>query len=436
MNVSIFGLGYVGTVCAACFTELGHQIIGVDKSVAKVDLIRDGRSPVVEPGISDKVARAVATGQLTATTDATEAIVNSDISMVCVGTPSSGNGNLDLTAIRQVAIEIGRGLRAKNAPHTVTIRSTVLPGTTRGTVGPLIEEASGNKIGRDFDLAFNPEFLREGSAIADFNAPSKTVVGAFNQETADRVMALYKDLPGAKITPPVEAAELAKYVDNSWHALKVSFANEIGTIAKTLGIDGRDVMNIFLQDTRLNISPAYLRPGFAFGGSCLPKDVKALKHLAHSRGLSTPVLESILPSNDMIMSRGADWILSHEGRRIAFLGISFKAGTDDVRDSPFIELVKGLRGEQREIRIYDPNVQLSQLIGANRDFMMRNPDLVGLLHDDVAETIEWADIIVLTTADPRFVAALKASRPDQTVLELSDIGLPDEVSARVSGFHW
>jgi len=436
MNVSIFGLGYVGTVCAACFTELGHQIIGVDKSAVKVDLIRDGRSPVIEPGLSDKVAHAAATGQLTATTDATEAILNSDMSMVCVGTPSSGNGNLDLGAIRQVAIEIGRGLRAKNAPHTVTIRSTVLPGTTRRTIGPLIEEASGNKIGRDFDLAFNPEFLREGSAIADFNTPSKTVVGAFNQDTADRVMALYKDLPGAKLTPPVETAELVKYVDNSWHALKVSFANEVGTIAKTLGIDGRDLIDIFLQDTRLNISTAYLRPGFAFGGSCLPKDVKALKHLVQSYGLSAPVIESILPSNEMIMSRGVDWILSHGGRRIAFLGISFKAGTDDVRESPFVALVKRLLGEQRDIRIYDPNVQLSQLIGANRDFLMRNPDLVGLLHDDVTATIDWADIIVLTTSDPRFVAALKATRPEQTVLELSEVELPNEVRAKVSGFHW
>lgn len=436
MNVSIFGLGYVGTVCAACFAELGHRVVGVDKSDVKVELIRNGKSPVIEPGIAEKVARAVASGRLTAMSDATEAIRQTDMSIICVGTPSAGNGNLDLTAIRQVATEIGRGLRAKDKPHIVTIRSTVLPGTTRQTIVPLIEEASGKKAGKDFDVAFNPEFLREGSAIADFNSPSKTVVGAFNSATAERVLALYKDLPGAKIAPPIETAELVKYIDNSWHALKVAFANEIGTIAKTLDIDSREVVDIFLQDTRLNISAAYLRPGFAFGGSCLPKDVKALTHLAHSRGLSTPVIESILSSNAMIMSRGVNWILSHGGKRVAFLGISFKAGTDDVRESPYVALVKRLIEAQRDIRIYDPNVQLSQLIGANKEFLMRNPHLVDLLHDDATAMIEWADIIVLTTADPRYVDALKATRPEQVVLELSEVELSDDVRAKIDGFHW
>ncbi|RXH16945.1 nucleotide sugar dehydrogenase [Bradyrhizobium guangzhouense] len=435
MNVSIFGLGYVGTVCAACFAELGHRVVGVDKTAVKVDLIRSGKSPVIEPGIAEKIDRAVAEGRLTATMDATAAILETDLSIICVGTPSAGNGDLDLSAIRQVALEVGRGLRAKNGPHIVTIRSTVLPGTTRQTIVPLIEQASGKTAGKDFEVAFNPEFLREGSAISDFNSPSKTVVGAFNPQAAARVIALYDGLPGVKITPSVEVAELVKYIDNSWHALKVAFANEVGTVAKTLGIDSREVIDIFLQDTRLNISAAYLRPGFAFGGSCLPKDLKALTHLAHSHGLSTPVIESILPSNDMIMSRGAEWILSHPGKKIAFLGISFKAGTDDVRESPFVTLVTRLLDEQRDIRIYDPNVQLSQLIGANKDFLMRNPRLVGLLDDDVAEMVQWADIVVLTTADPRFTSALAATCPEQVVLHLSEIELPNNLSAAVRGFH-
>lgn len=436
MNVSIFGLGYVGTVCAACFAALGHNVVGVDKTDAKVNLIRQGKSPVVEPGISEKVKCAVGSGRLTATTDAAEAILRTDISVICVGTPSAGNGNLDLTAIKQVSSEIGSGLRAKNDSHIVTVRSTVLPGTTRQTIVPLIEAASGKIAGEGFDVAFNPEFLREGSAIADFNNPSKTVVGAFDAKTAERVISLYKDLPGAKITPPVETAELVKYIDNSWHALKVAFANEVGVISKTLGIDSREVIDIFLQDTRLNISSAYLRPGFAFGGSCLPKDVKALTHLARSHGLSTPVIESILPSNGMIMSRGAEWILSHPGNRIAFLGISFKAGTDDVRESPYVALVKRLLDEKRDIRIYDPNVRLSQLIGTNREFLMRDPQLVGLLEDDVASMIQWAEIIVLTTPDPRFVGALSATRAEQVVLDLSDIELSGDIGAKVSGLHW
>lgn len=435
MNVSIFGLGYVGTVCAACFAELGHRVIGVDKTDVKVNLIRQGKSPVVEPGIAEKVARAVATGQLSATMDPTAAILETDISIICVGTPPADNGNLDMTAIRQVATEIGQALRVKDRPHIVTIRSTVLPGTTR-QISVLIEQASGKIAGRDFDVAFNPEFLREGSAICDFNSPSKTVVGAFSPQTAARVMALYETLPGVKFTPSIEVAELVKYVDNSWHALKVAFANEVGTIAKTLGIDSRAVTDIFLQDTRLNISSAYLRPGFAFGGSCLPKDVKALTHLASSHGLSIPVIESILPSNDMIMSRGAEWLLSHPGKRIAFLGISFKEGTDDVRESPYVALVKHLLDNQRDVRIYDPNVRLSQLIGANKDALMRNPRLIGLLEDDVDAMVQWAEIIVLATSDRRFISALSATRADQVVLHLSEVELSDGVGAKVHGFHW
>jgi GDP-mannose 6-dehydrogenase len=436
MNVSIFGLGYVGTVSAACFAELGHRVVGVDKAAIKVDLVKNGKSPVIEPCLGDKVRAAASSGLLTATTSAAEAILATDISIICVGTPASANGDLDLTAVKQVATEIGRGLRGKSARHTIVVRSTVLPGTTAKTIVPLIEAASGKSAGDGFDVAFNPEFLREGCAIADFRNPSKTVVGAFDLKTAERVMALYRDLPGAKINAPVETAELVKYIDNAWHALKVTFANEVGLVAKTLSIDSREVIDIFLQDTRLNISSAYLRPGFSFGGSCLEKDLRALTHLTRDRGVSMPLIENILPSNAMIMKSGLEWILSYPGRRIAFLGISFKAGTDDVRESPYVALVKQLLGKGRQIRIYDPNVQLAHLIGANKEFLMRDPQLVKLLEEDSSVAIKWAEIIVVTTSDPRFSAVLSTSRADQVVLDLSGTEIAGQTPAPVHGFLW
>jgi GDP-mannose 6-dehydrogenase len=436
MNVSIFGLGYVGTVCAACFAELGHRVVGVDKNSVKVSLIQSGKSPVVEPGLDEKVKAAVESGLLTATTDATAAIQATDISIICVGTPAASDGNLDLAAIEQVCGEVGNSLREKAAAHTIVVRSTVLPGTTREKILPLIANASGKAAGTGFHVAFNPEFLREGCAISDFNCPSKTIVGAFDAEIADQVLALYETLPGAKISPPVETAELVKYIDNAWHALKVSFANEVGVISKALDIDGRKVMDIFVQDNRLNISAAYLRPGFAFGGSCLQKDLSALTHLSRNHGLSIPLIESILPSNNTIMKRGLDWVLSHPGQRIAVLGISFKAGTDDVRESPYVALVKQLRAKGRSIRIYDPNVRLSQLIGANKDFLMRDPHLVDLLVEDPSLAVEWAETIIVTTTDPHFSAALKNIRDDQTVLDLAGIAAPGDSAERTHGFLW
>ena len=435
MKISIFGLGYVGTVCGACFAERGHRVIGVDRASVKVDLICSGKSPVIEPGLDEKVRTAVSAGLLSATTNAVEAIAETDLSIICVGTPAGANGNLDLAAIEQVASEIGHALRGKQTRHTIVVRSTVLPGTTRHTIVPRIEAASGKKLGSDFDVVFNPEFLREGCAIADFNCPSKTVIGVFDAEAADRVIPLYSGMPGALITPPVETAELVKYVDNAWHALKVTFANEIGIISKTLGIDSRSVMDIFIKDTRLNISSAYLRPGFSFGGSCLEKDLRALTHMAHESGLAVPLIENVLPSNRATLGRGVEWILSYPGRRITFLGISFKAGTDDVRESPYVALVKELLLKEREIRIYDPNVQLAHLIGANKEFLLRAPNLVELLEDDPCTAIRWADIIVVTTPDPHFSEALKAARPNQIVLDLTGIEA-GRTTAPIHGFLW
>jgi GDP-mannose 6-dehydrogenase len=433
MRISVFGLGYVGTVCAACLADQGHQVIGVDKSEGKVELIRSGRSPIVERDIDDLVARSVRSGRLSATQEAMKAVAGTDVSFICVGTPSRSNGALDLTGVETVTMEIGRAIRIKAEPHTVVLRSTVVPGTTRGIVAARLAEEAGNVA---CSVAFNPEFLREGSAVADFSTPAKTVIGAFDDETAERVASLYCDLPGPKITTDVEIAELVKYVDNSWHALKVAFGNEIGLIAKTLGIDSHSVMDIFFQDRRLNISPAYLRPGFAFGGSCLPKDLRALTYLARRHDLNLPVLDHILESNRMLIDRGVDWILSHSGKRIAFLGISFKSGTDDVRESSFVEMVERLIGKGREIRIFDPNIKVAQLIGANRSYLMHAiPHVANLMVADIADAISWAETIVTTVPDPVYETGVADVRPDQTVLNFARFSSQQRQSGR-EGFLW
>jgi GDP-mannose 6-dehydrogenase len=434
MNISVFGLGYVGTVCSACLAERGHYVIGVDKSETKVNLVRSGHSPIVERDIDGLVAQMVQEGRLTATIDAAEAVDASDTSIVCVGTPSRANGSLSLDAVENVADEIGQAIRSKSKSHTVVVRSTVVPGTTRDAIIPRLAAICGNV---PFQVAFNPEFLREGTAVADFNTPAKTIVGANDEGTASTVMSLYDGLPGPKITTGLEVAEFAKYVDNAWHALKVAFGNEVGVIAKSLGVNCHDVMDIFLQDRRLNISPAYLRPGFAFGGSCLPKDLRALTYLARTRDLSLPVLNHILESNRMLIERGLQWILDTSARRIAFLGISFKSGTDDVRESPFVELVERLLGKGCAIRIFDPNVHFANLIGANRDYLLGVlPHVAELMVPDVSEAMDWAELIVLTTSDPAYMSALAEARADQIILDLAGVDSSDWQGPRLAGFLW
>lgn len=434
MRISVFGLGYVGTVCSACLAERGHQIIGVDKSEIKVNLVRSGRSPIIERDIDKLVERMVQQDQLMATTQAFEAVEASEISIICVGTPSGLNGSLDLRAVENVTSEIGQAIRSKSRSHTFVLRSTVLPGTTRDAIMPRLEEACGSA---PFRLAFNPEFLREGSGVADFNNPAKTIVGAADETTAATVMSLYDSLPGPKITTQIETAEFLKYVDNAWHALKVAFGNEVGVIAKVLGIDSHEVMNIFSEDKRLNISAAYLQPGFAFGGSCLPKDLRALAYLARKLDLSLPVLNHILDSNRMLSERGLQWILDTSSKRIAFLGISFKRGTDDVRESPFIEIVERLIGKGREVRIFDSNVQMARLIGANRDYLLAAlPHIAELMVPEIADVIDWAEVIVVTTDDPVYKAALAKVRQDQILLEFSNLKLQTDVAVRPRGFLW
>ena len=417
MKISVFGLGYVGIVTSACLADCGHEVVGIEKSEIKVGLVQSGRSPIVERDIEGLVKRNAAAGRLTATSDANDAIADTDMSLICVGTPGRLDGSPELSAIEAVLIEIGHAIRAKTIRHYVVIRSTVMPGTMRDLVIPRLAEACGNV---PFSVAFNPEFLREGSAVADFNMPARTIVGAADKETAEVVMSLYKHLPGRKIITGLETAELVKFVDNAWHALKVAFGNEVGVLAKTLGINSQEVMDIFFGDKKLNISAAYLQPSFAFGGSCLPKDLRTLTYLCRKLDLSLPVVNHVLDSNQMLIERGVEWILGQSKKRIAFLGISFKSGTDDVRESPFVELVRRLIGKGRTIRIFDPNVQLARITGANKEYLMRVlPHIEELMVEEVTDAVGWAETIVVTTTDPIYAKAIATARSDQIVLDFA-----------------
>jgi GDP-mannose 6-dehydrogenase len=422
MRISVFGLGYVGTVCAACLANRGHDVVGVDDAKVKVDLICSGKSPIIECDIPQLIKKTVNSGNLSATMDAAAAIRSTDISLVCVGTPSQPDGDLSLTALKAVVTEIGHCIRSKTTRHSVVIRSTVLPGTTRRIIAPLLVSTSEKTVGSGFGVAFNPEFMREGSSVADFNVPSKTVVGALDEATATLVLSLYDDLPGAKISTNTETAELVKYVDNAWHALKVSFANEIGMLANALEISSAEVMSIFFEDKRLNISAAYLQPGFAFGGSCLPKDLRTLTHLSRKLNLSLPVLNHVLHTNHVLIERGFDWILKHSTKRIVFLGISFKSGTDDVRESPFVELVKRLLNRGYDVRVFDSKVNTARIVGSNRDYLMQVlPHFEELVVPNIADAINGAETIVLTSPDPIYITGLANLRREHLVLDFTQV---------------
>ena len=403
MRVSVFGLGYVGTVTAGCLAHDGHEVLGVDPLPTKVDLINRGQSPIIEADIGEIVADGVKAGRLRATVDPAVAIRETELSFVCVGTPSQPNGNLDLRYIRRICEQIGQGLKNKGTHHTVVIRSTILPGTMHKIVIPTLEEFSGMKVGVDFGVCNNPEFLREGSAVKDFRNPPKTVIGELDKASGDALAALFEKLEAPLIRTDLETAEMVKYVDNSWHALKIGFANEIGTLSKSLGLDAHAVMNIFCQDRKLNISSAYLMPGFAFGGSCLPKDLRALSYQAKMLDLQLPILSSILPSNEMQIARGVQLIVEKGQTRVGILGFSFKAGTDDLRESPLIEVIERLIGKGYDLRIYDKNVNIASLVGANRDFILNHiPHISKLMVSDISAVLHHAQTIVIGNKDPEF----------------------------------
>jgi GDP-mannose 6-dehydrogenase len=429
-------LGYVGTVSAACLAQDGHEVIGVDPVQTKVDLINAGRSPIVETQIGEIVAANVSNGRLRATTDVA-AVQASDLSFVCVGTPSQPNGNLDLRYIHRICEQIGAALKNKTSRHVVVIRSTILPGTMQNIVLPALEEASGKKAGVDFGLCHNPEFLREGSAVKDFNAPPKTVIGELDSASGDVLAELYKKLDAPLIRTSLEVAEMVKYVDNSWHALKIGFANEIGSFCKSNGVDSHEVMKIFCQDRKLNISTAYLQPGFAFGGSCLPKDLRALSYQAKTRDLDLPILTAILPSNEVQVDRGLQLILKNGHKQIGILGFSFKAGTDDLRESPMIEVIERLLGKGYDLRIYDKNVIVASLVGANRDFILnRIPHISRLMVPDVNAVLDHAETVVIGNNDPDFKDVPRQLRPEQKLIDFVRISEQRSVNGNYDGICW
>jgi len=437
VKISIFGMGYVGTVSAGCLAQNGHEVIGVDPVRTKVDLINAGQSPIIEAEIGKIIAEAVRSGRLRATDNQDEAINQTELSFVCVGTPSQANGNLDLTYIRRVCELIGRTLKNKTARHTVVIRSTVLPGTMRDIVIPTLEENSEKKAGTEFGVCNNPEFLREGSAVMDFNFPPKTVIGQFDRESGELLATLYAKLDAPFIRTDLETAEMVKYVDNSWHALKIGFANEIGNLCKSFGIDGHAVMKIFCQDKKLNISPAYLMPGFAFGGSCLPKDLRALAYRAKTNDLQLPILSAILPSNELQVSKGLRLITEKGHRRIGVLGFSFKSGTDDLRESPMIEVIEHLIGKGYDLRIFDRNVNLASLVGANRDFILnRIPHISRLMVNGIDAVLNHAETVVIGNKDPEFEGVVERLHDGQNLVDFVRITNRRSENGKYDGICW
>jgi len=398
-SISIFGLGYVGSVTAACLAHHGHRVIGVDANPSKADLVHSGRSPVLEAGLEELMQKAHDASLLDATTDTRRAVLESEFSFISVGTPSLPNGKLNLASVQEVCGEIGKALRLKTSFHWVVLRSTVLPGTSESLAIPVLESASGKRAGVDFGVCFNPEFLREGSAISDFFQPPFTVLG-FNVADPAAVRDLYSSLSAPMYMTTLTTAEMLKYVCNAFHALKVGFANEIGTLCNELGADADTLIEIFTSDKKLNISPAYLKPGFAFGGSCLPKDLRALTYRGRELDLRLPLLESILLSNSEHIERALQQVLQTGKRKIAILGLSFKSGTDDLRESPMVHLVKRLLGEGCQCRIWDPNVVLGQLMGSNKQFIEQTiPHIGALLADDLNEMLQSAEVVLLATGD-------------------------------------
>lgn len=425
MKIAVLGLGYVGSVTGACLAQMGHMVTGVDVSATKVRLLNSGQSPVLEQGLDSLVRKMVAEGRLRATLDPAEALDGADLSLVTVGTPSRRNGAANLDHVVSALGGIGCSLRAAKKFHVVAVRSTVPPGTTGRLVVPTLEKISSRHAGRDFGVCFHPEFLREGSSIHDFFNPPRTVLGTSDSRTARRLIRMWQPVKAPIFVTSFKAAEILKYADNSFHALKVSFANEIGSLCRRLDISSDEVMEMFVQDTKLNLSPLYLKPGFAFGGPCLPKDVRALARLARETGLSLPLIQNILPSNIRHLDRAVDLVLSAKKQRIGVLGLVFKSDTDDLRESPACELVKRLIAARKTVRVYDPRVRLDRLLGANQSFIRDElPLLPRMMTASCAELVRTSKLIVLAGSHPEFQAGIKGLTKDKIIIDL--VGLtPD-----------
>ncbi len=437
MKLSVFGIGYVGCVSAACFAKEGHEVTGVDANPVKVEIINSGKSPIVEAGIDELIGQMVSEGRLRATTDALAAVKDSEMSLVCVGTPSQPNGSLDLSYIKRVCQDIGKGIEAKSARHTVVIRSTMLPGTIEGVVIPALEVYSGKKAGRDFGVSINPEFLREGTSLKDFYAPPFTLIGADDEDVAMLVSRLYQNVDAPVYKTSVRAAEMVKYACNCFHALKVSFANEIGNICKALGIDSHEVMEVFCQDRKLNLSPYYLKPGFAFGGSCLPKDLRAITYKAKELDVDVPVLSSIMQSNRLQVERAVEMVLGAGSRRVGLLGISFKAGTDDLRESPMVTLAETLIGKGVQLAIYDRDVSLARLFGANKEYIERGiPHISQLMRSTLKDVLDASDVIIIGNKSEEFREIEDSLRPGQIVIDLARLWAGRTSDEQYQGICW
>jgi GDP-mannose 6-dehydrogenase len=427
-------MGYVGIVCAACQSNQGHKVVGVDVNTSKLDIISQGKSPIVETDLEPLIKKAISGGQLTVSDDPIEAVKSSGLIFVCVGTPSNAAGGLELKYLERVCAQIGQAIKDSDGYHVVVIRSTVLPGTTLGKIKPWLEQASGKQAGIDFGLASNPEFLRESSAVADYNQPPMTVIGCLDDKSKQSLTALYQDLPAELITLNIETAELVKYTCNAWHATKVSFANEIGRVAKAVGVDGRDVMRTICEDKVLNISSYYMRPGFAFGGSCLPKDLRALTHEARHRDLQIPLLHAVLESNRKHIYKVLSHIAGFGQKRIGLLGLSFKAGTDDLRESPLVELASLLTTKGFDLQIYDPNLRKSM---ADNDLEphIPYPYLLRLLTDNAKDVIDFADVVIVGNSEQEFAEVAKQFPKDKILFDM--VGFMDGTTTEnMHGVCW
>jgi GDP-mannose 6-dehydrogenase len=437
MKIAVLGLGYVGTVSAACLASRGHRVVGVDVEPRKVDAIKEGRAPVIEPGLDDLIKQTVADGSLTAISDPRQAVIDTDVSLICVGTPGQTSGALDLKYLIRVAEDVGAALADRPRGHVVTFRSTMLPGTVEDTLVPILERSSGLRAGEDFGVAVNPEFLREGSSLKDFEAPPRIVVGQINQESGDILMSIYDGIEAPRVQTAIRTAEVVKYADNCFHALKIGFANEIGNICKASGVDARESMEIFCLDTKLNIAPTYLKPGAAFGGSCLPKDLRALVHHARSSQLKVPLLDSVLAANEEQKKAAFDLVWATGKRKIGILGLSFKPDTDDLRESPAVELAESLIGKGRDVEIYDKNVALARLVGANRIYIEKEiPHISRLMKKTAAEVVANAEVVVVTTKDPEFFEIVRDCPAETHVIDLVSIVTPDQAPPAYEGICW
>ena len=437
MKICVLGLGYVGAVSAACLAQEGHEVIGVDPESRKVDLINAGKTPIIEKDVGSIIEQQMAAGRLRATTDVSAAVEQADLSMVCVGTPSRANGDIELKFVRRVCEQIGAALRHHHGAPAVVFRSTMLPGTMREVVIPTLEASSGRRAGVEFGVCINPEFLREGTAVHDYANPPKTVIGELNRASGDLLTTLYARITAPLVRTDIETAEMVKYADNAWHALKVGFANEIGNLCKGLKVDSHRVMDIFCQDTKLNLSPYYLKPGFAFGGSCLPKDLRALLYKAKTLDVSLSILAAILPSNEQQLERGVRAVIEMGSKKVGILGFSFKAGTDDLRESPVVDLTERLIGKGYDLRIYDRNVNLARIHGANRDYILNHiPHIARLMVSSIDEVLDHARTIVIGNSAAEFRDVPRRLGDGQSIIDLVRVTDSRSVTGVYEGICW